>query len=227
VPFADFLETPLAEWEEEFKSMNMKLPDKIKLRRLHKENSKGHVPIPTNSVVAAGFFGEREALPTAERASRVPVPADSFALLGDSGRGRCLGDAFSALPSLLKAAAPGPAGVVAAGAADACPANVPDAADACHIRMEPLIRVVNVEIHNDAGLLFFSPFQFQITYDCLSTAGLKEPGTLKNFSSDCLCFLASAEIEWSVTYVSNPNDVHGDQVCSSIFLLMQWKWSTF
>ena len=51
--FADFLETPLAEWEEEFKSMHMKLPDKIKLRKLHNENSKGRDPIPTNSVVPA------------------------------------------------------------------------------------------------------------------------------------------------------------------------------
>jgi hypothetical protein len=72
--------------------------------------------------------------------------------------------------------------------------------------MEPLIDV-KVEI-NPINRLFLSPFKFQITFDCLSTAGLKE-GTLKNFSSDFLCFLASAEIELSVIYVGNP-----DQVCS-------------
>jgi len=54
VSFADFLETPLAEWEEEFKKLpDMTLPNKIKLRKLHNANSKGHVPIPTNSVVPA------------------------------------------------------------------------------------------------------------------------------------------------------------------------------
>ena len=51
--FADFLETPLAEWEEEFKNMHMEVPYKIKLRKLHNENSKGRDPIPTNSVVPA------------------------------------------------------------------------------------------------------------------------------------------------------------------------------
>jgi len=53
VSFADFLETPLAEWEEEFKNMHMEVPYKIKLRKLHNENSKGRDPIPTNSVVPA------------------------------------------------------------------------------------------------------------------------------------------------------------------------------
>ena len=51
--FADFLETPLSEWEEDFKNMHMEVPYKIKLRKLHNENSKGRDPIPTNSVVPA------------------------------------------------------------------------------------------------------------------------------------------------------------------------------
>jgi hypothetical protein len=38
VSFADFLETPLAEWEDEFKRLGMNLPDKIKFRNIYKEN---------------------------------------------------------------------------------------------------------------------------------------------------------------------------------------------
>ena len=51
--FAEFLRTPLAEWEDEFQSMHMKLPDKIKFRSLHSENSKGHATAPPSSVAPA------------------------------------------------------------------------------------------------------------------------------------------------------------------------------
>jgi hypothetical protein len=53
VTFAEFLRTPLAEWEDEFQSMHMKLPDKIKFRSLHSENSKGHATAPPSSVAPA------------------------------------------------------------------------------------------------------------------------------------------------------------------------------
>jgi hypothetical protein len=44
VSFADFLETPLAEWEDEFKRLGMPVAEKLKFRRIYKQSVAYYVP---------------------------------------------------------------------------------------------------------------------------------------------------------------------------------------
>ena len=61
--FAEFLRTPLAEWEDECTRLNVKLADKIRFRSLHNENSKCHTSVvPAASAPQARLTQEAQEL---------------------------------------------------------------------------------------------------------------------------------------------------------------------
>ena len=78
------------------------------------------------------------------------------------------------------------------------------------------VHIVDVQILNNPGP-FFSPFQFEITFECIDEIpeGNERllPRFMKNFVTDVYCIV---DLEWKLTYVGSAESAAFDQVLDTV-----------